>query len=183
MIVMTSTFVVEILGPPFVKFGVKKAGEVGLNITEEDLIETYTVKDVMDRRVLGILTKQTLSEIIKVFSETDFFYYPVIEEGGKLMSVITIEGIRNTLASTEVNEWLIALDIMEPVAGKTRSDVPLAEAIEKIEQYDLDYLPVVEGDIDKFVGVLDSRSVRRALSTEVLARQKKSDEMHALTTS
>ena len=35
---MMSTFLMEIFGPMFVKVGVKKAGEVGLNITEEDLI-------------------------------------------------------------------------------------------------------------------------------------------------
>ena len=47
IVVMTGTFLMEIFGPILVKLGVKRAGEVGLNITEEDLIETYNVDDVM----------------------------------------------------------------------------------------------------------------------------------------
>jgi hypothetical protein len=31
-----------------VKIGTGKAGELGLNVTEEDLIKTYKVADVMD---------------------------------------------------------------------------------------------------------------------------------------
>jgi len=50
MVVMTATLVTEILGPMLVKVGVKKAGEIGLNITEEDLIKSYRVKDVMDSK-------------------------------------------------------------------------------------------------------------------------------------
>ena len=48
VIVTVTTMLVEILGPPFVKLAVTKAGEVGLGITEEDLIRSYKVTDVMD---------------------------------------------------------------------------------------------------------------------------------------
>ena len=43
VVIIVTTFVVEILGPPMVKLGVKKAGEIGLDVTEEDLIRSYTV--------------------------------------------------------------------------------------------------------------------------------------------
>jgi len=54
IVVMTGTFLMEIFGPMLVKVGVKRAGEVGLNITEEDLIKTYKVVDVMDDKPISI---------------------------------------------------------------------------------------------------------------------------------
>jgi len=48
-VVTASTFVVQLLGPPSVKAAVLKAGEAGMNITEADLIESYTVQDVMEK--------------------------------------------------------------------------------------------------------------------------------------
>ena len=64
MIVMTATFLMEIIGPLMVKVAVKRAGEVGLNITEEDLIKTYAVENVMDSKPTSIPQDMLLHEIL-----------------------------------------------------------------------------------------------------------------------
>jgi len=179
VIVMTTTFIVEIFGPMFVKYGVKKAGEVGLNITEEDLIMTYKVRDVMDKEVPVISAGMSLSEVIKVFSGSDSFYYSVVDKDNKLIGAITLDGIRKTFSTQELNDWLVALDISEPVAGRVTPEVELSEAFEQTKRLDIEYLPVVSSfEDEKFVGILDCRAVRRALSAEVLSRQQKADIEH-----
>ena len=181
MVVMTATFVMEILGPMLVKVGVKKAGEVGLNVTEEDLIRTYGVKDVMDRAVPAISAGMPLSEVIKVISTTDNFYYPVVDNDKKLIGAITLDGIRNTFTTQELNDWLVALDIMEPPIAKVTPTVALSEAFEKTRQLDIEHIPVVaSGQDDRFVGILDCHAVRRSLSAEVLSRQQKADSMQSV---
>ena len=179
VIVMTTTFVVEVIGPMFVKLGVKKAGEVGLNITEEDLIETHKVGDVMDTKGPVISAGMSLSEVIKVVSNTESFYYPVVDNNKKLIGAITLGNIRNTFATQELNDWLVALDIMEPIIARVTEDIALSEAFEKTRRLDIEHLPVVASAEDnKFVGVLNCRAVRRSLSAEVLSRQQKADSIH-----
>ena len=179
VIVMTTTFVVEIFGPMFVKLGVKKAGEIGLNITEEELIETYSVADVMDKKASVISAGMSLRELIKVVSNTESFYYPVVDNDKKLIGAITLGDIRNTFATQELNDWLVALDIMEPVVAKATPNVALSEAFDKTRHLDIEHLPVVVSDVDnRFVGVLNCRAVRRSLSAEVLSRQQKADNIH-----
>ncbi len=175
IVVMTGTFLMEIFGPILVKVGVKRAGEVGLNITEEDLIETYNVADVMDKDVPVISAGMSLSEVIEVVSNTDNFYYSVVDKDKKLMGAVTLDGIRNTFSTQELNDWLVALDIMEPVVGKIAPDMPLSQALEKMRKLDVEHIPIVASDDDKFVGILGSRMVRRSLSAEVLSRQQKAD--------
>ncbi len=178
VIIMTSTFVVEIVGPLFVKLGVKKAGEVGLNITEEDLIETYKVKDVMDTKVPGISSGLLLRNIIEIVSNTDKFYYPVTDNNNKVIGVITLDGIRNTFATQELNDWLVALDLMQPIIAKVTPEVPLSDALEIAGAHETEYLPVVASpDDNKFTGVLDIPALRRWLSAEVLLRQQKADNI------
>ncbi|MHC4545243.1 MAG: CBS domain-containing protein, partial [Planctomycetota bacterium] len=163
VIVMTTTFVVEVIGPMFVKLGVKKAGEVGLNITEEDLIETYQVANVMDTKMSVISAGMSLSEVIQVVSNTESFYYPVVDNDKQLVGAITLDNIRNTFATQELNDWLVALDIMEPVIATVTPDMPLSEAFEKTKRLDIEHLPVVASDEDKkFVSVLNCRGVRRS---------------------
>jgi len=180
VVVMTTTFVVEVFGPMLVKVGIKKAGEVGLNITEEDLIKTYSVADVMDTKVPVISAGMSLNEVVKIVSSTDSFYYSVVDNDKKLIGAVTLDGIRSTFATQELNDWLVALDIMEPVIAKVTPDIALSEAFEKTRRLDIEHLPVVAStEDDRFIGILNCRAVRRSVSAEVLSRQQKADNIHS----
>ncbi len=177
-VIILGVFVLQFIGPLCTKIGVKKAGEVGMNITEEDLIKTKNVGDVMDKDVPVISAGMLLSEVIRIVSGTNNFFYPVVDNDNKLIGGITLDGIRNTFATQELNDWLVALDIVEPVILKVTPDVPLAEAFERTKHLDLEHLPVVvSNEDDRFIGVLNCRAVRRSLSAEVLSRQQKADSM------
>lgn len=181
IVVMTGTFLMEIIGPMLVKVGLKRAGEIGLNITEDDLIQTYSVADVMDAEVPVISAGMSLSEVIKVVSNTNNFYYSVVDDDNKLMGAVTLDGIRNTFATQELNDWLVALDIMEPIIGKVTPDMALSDALEEIRKLNVEHVPVVASSRDdSFAGVLGDRAVRRSLSAEVLSRQQKADSIASM---
>jgi Kef-type K+ transport system membrane component KefB len=178
MVVMTATFVAEIVGPMLVKVGVKKAGEIGLNITEKDLIKTYTVKDVMDTKPTSIVEDLPLHQILEVFSTSESLYYPVIDAQSQITGIITIADIKEMFANQDVAGWLLACDVSEPVLDKTTPNKPLEEAMERMRRYDLESMPVVAGgESDKLVGVLDYRKTLRKISAEVLHRRRVADEM------
>lgn len=174
MVVILCVFVLQLLGPFCTKFGMKKAGEIGMNITEADLIETYTVKDVLDADVPLIDAGTAMAEILSIFAKTDAFYYPVVDKEKHLVGAITMDGVRNTFVTQEVNDWLIAMDIMEPIIGTTTPDASLSKAIKMTEDLDIGHLPVVE-DGKKLAGVLNARTVQRKLSTILLEKQKEAD--------
>ncbi|MCK4752682.1 MAG: cation:proton antiporter [Planctomycetes bacterium] len=179
IIAATSIFF-EIIGPIGTKFAISKAAEIGVNITEEDLIETYTVSDVMETKIPLITAGMSLNEVIKIVSGTSSFYYSVVDKNKKLIGAITLDGIRNTFTTQELNDWLVALDVAEPIVTKLTPDIPLSEALKKTKRLDVEYLPVVDSsEENKFVGILDCRAAKRALSAEVLARQQKAESMHA----
>jgi len=176
IVVMTATFLMEILGPMLVKVGVKRAGEVGLNITEEDLIKTYTVADVMDAKPTSIAQDLPLRQILEVFSTSESVYYPVIDAQSRITGVITIPDIKEMFANRDVAGWLLACDVAEPVRDKTTPDKSLEEVIGQMRRYHLENVPVVAGkDSDKLVGVLDYSKVLRKISAEVLHKREKAD--------
>jgi len=176
MVVMTETFIIELLGPILVKVGVKKAGEVGMNVTEEDLIKTYTVADVMDKSPTSIKEDLPLQQILEVFSSSESVYYPVIDGQSRLTGIITIPDIKEMFANQDVAGWLLACDVAEPVREKTTPDKPLEEVIEHMRRYHLENITVVAGeDSDELVGVLDYSKVLRKISAEVLHKREKAD--------
>ncbi len=178
MVVMTGTFLMEIIGPVLVKVGVKKAGEVGLNITEEDLIKMYPVGQIMDTQPTTLHEATPLHEILEAFSTSQSVYYPVVDADNQITGTVTISGIKEMFANQDVAGWLLAMDVAEPVLDKTYPTEPLEEALEHMQQYHLEFLPVVENkDTNKLMGILDYQRVQRKISTEVLTRRKTADEM------
>jgi len=176
MIVMTAVFAMEILGPILVKAGVAKAGEIGLNVTEEDLIKTYAVRDVMDTNPVTITQDLPLHQILEVFSSTENLYYPVIDNDLKIIGIITVADIKQVFASQDVAGWLLACDVAEPVLDKTTPKKSLEEAVEHMNKFSLENLPVVESEHnDKLIGVLDYRKTMRKVSAEVLRRRQMAD--------
>ncbi len=176
MVVMTAIFAMEILGPILVKTGVAKAGEIGLNVTEEDLIKTYAVKDVMNTNPVTIAQDLPLHQILEVFSRTENLYYPVIDNDLKIIGVITVADIKQVFANQDVAGWLLACDVAENVLDKTMPRKSLEEAIEHMNKFSLENLPVVESEHnDKLVGVLDYRKALRKISAEVLRRRQMAD--------
>jgi Kef-type K+ transport system membrane component KefB len=176
MVVMTATFLMEITGPMLVKFGVKKAGEIGLNITEEDLIKTSSISEVMDSEPVTIPQDLPLGRILEIFSTTDFLYYPVVDSESRIVGVITVANIKEMFANRDVADWLLACDVAEPVIDKTTPDKLLEDALDYIRKYDLEQIPVVAADdTDTLLGILDYRKTNRKISAEVLRRRKIAD--------
>ncbi len=179
-VIIVGVFILQFVGPLFTKVGIRKAGEVGMNITEEDLIKRYNVGDVMDTEVPVISAGMSLSEVINIVSNTDRFYYAVVDNDKHLTGAVTLDGIRSTFATQELNDWLVALDIAEPIIAKVTQEVALARAFDKAKRYDVEHLPVVaSGEDDSLIGILNCRVVHRSLSAEVLSRQQKADSLHA----
>jgi Kef-type K+ transport system membrane component KefB/predicted transcriptional regulator len=177
LIVTSTTFLVQMIGPPFVKLGVKLAGEVGLNVTEEDLIIKYKVRDVMETNPATVRENMPLDEILNVFMNTDCLYYPVVDNQARLKGIITVPGIRDTFAFQNTAKWLLACDIALPVMDKTTWNTPLADAMERMKKYDIEYLPVVSDNDDKLIGAIRLRAVNRRISAEIVKNHEQSDEM------
>ncbi len=172
-IVTATTFIVELLGPPFVKIAVTKAGEVGLNVTEEDLMESYRVGEMMDDSPAILPQGAPLALIFKTIADTDAMTYPVVDNDQQLAGIISIGDLKQSLGNEELHAWLVAFDLMHPPVAHARQDEPLEEAVNRMDQMDLECLPVLAGDeAPTLVGMLERRAVNRKLSQEILHRRQ-----------
>ena len=175
-IVTMSTLIAELLGPSCVKLAVKKAGEVGLNVTEEDLVESYRVGDMVDKSCPIFHAETPLAVVLKTIAETDVMAYPVVSDDGMLAGVVTIQELKMSFGGEGLAQWLVAYDLMQPAPDTVTEDTPLAEAMTRMREQDLDYLPVLATEDDPhLVGMLELRAVTRSISHEILRRHELAD--------
>lgn len=176
IIITATTLTTQILGPPFTKFAVTKAGEVGLNITEEDIIQKGKAKDMMDKNPPLIYEDMQLADISKIFSGNDYLYYPTVNKDKKLRGIITVEGIKQTFLETDIGGLILAHDLMEPVIAKTSAEVPISEVRETLNKYDIEYLPVTDKS-NKIEGFIERKKLNKFISTKIIELQKQADSL------
>lgn len=176
IIITATTFVTQLLGPPFTKLAVTKAGEVGLNITEEDIIQKNAVKDLSMKEPSVIYENMQLPDILKIFSKDDCLYYPVVNRQKKLRGIITIDGIKQIFLEKDIGDLVLAHDLMEPSIAEVDANTPIAEVREKLNQFDVDYLPVVNENF-KLEGFIIRKQLNKYISTRLIELQKKADSL------
>jgi len=164
IVITATTFITQIIGPPFTKFAVIKAGEAGLNITEEDIVMQTKASDVMDKNPPLINENMQLSGILQIFSENDNLYYPVVNKDKKLCGIITIEGIKQTFLETDIGGLILANDLMEPVIASCLAETPMADVRDILNKYDIEYLPIIDKE-RKIAGFIELKKLNKFIST------------------
>ena len=174
IIVTATAFILEVIGPPFVKFAVTKAGEVGMNITEDDFIRKLKVEEIMDKNPPLIYKNMPLAQILTIFSQSPNLYYPVVDTNKKLLGIITVDNIKNTFMATSLSDLLLAVDVMEPAIASVTSKSSISELKELLAKYNLEYLPVVTQE-NEVAGFIERRMVYKVISTKIMELQRRTD--------
>ena len=170
--VTATTLIVQVSGPPLVKWAVKRSGEAGLNVTEDDIIDELNVEAVMDPVVITFQEDDNLRRIIDVFAENDQMLYPVLDRDRRICGMISAEEIRAVLAEQGAWDWILADDLMVDPGEEVPRSLPLRQALQRMRDAQADYAPVVESiDDPRPVGMLRMHRLRRRIATETLRRQ------------
>ena len=170
--VTATTLCVQLIGPAFAKLAIKKAGEIGRNVTEEDIMAELKVADVVDRGIVPLLEGTPLETVVQHFAQQDTFVYPVVSNEGTISGVLTFEMLKELLNERDTWHWLLVGDVMQPLRHRLYSQMNLAEALEEMNNNQVESLPVIENEESgKLLGVLDIRAARRSVGAELVKRQ------------
>lgn len=171
-IITATTFLLQLLAPPMIKYGVKKADEMYRNITKEDIIETYKVRDVMDKDIIPIKINNNLHQILDVMKESEGYYFPIVGMDGEFAGVTSLGEIRDTFYEEQMDQLIVAEDIISGVTAVIYEQQELSDAMD-IFRSRVDYIPVLDSEESgKLVGQLEYRKLMDRVSKEVLLRQQ-----------
>ncbi|MCD6288730.1 MAG: cation:proton antiporter [Candidatus Hydrogenedentes bacterium] len=170
--VTATTLIAQVLGPPMVKLAVKLADETGRNVTEQDVVESLTAADVMDREIVSIRDNEPVAKAVQTIMANDFVVYPVVDEKNLLVGLLSVEDMKSILGDQDTWVWLVTADIMQPVVETTYPGSILKQALNKMRDANLTQMPVVdEQNGHAPVGMLDYARARKRVSKEMLRRQ------------
>ena len=180
LIITATTFIVQIIGPICVKYGVTKAGEVGLDVNAEDIMKKAVVGDVKvngenicSEKSYSIVSESDMvGSIINSFSHHENLNYAVKGENGKIAGQINLTHLKETMQMGEFGRFLLAMDIMDKPALTCKPSTSLTDAYKLFDDYDTDAICVVNEE-DKPLGILEKYTVDHYLHTQVVELEHK----------
>lgn len=180
LIITATTFIVQIIGPICVRYGITKAGEAGLDVTAEDLIKTTLVKDVEveGEKICSpdnyAIVNETdmVGQIINSFSQHSNMNYAVRGSDGKIAGQISLEHIKEAMQIGEMGSYMLSMDIMDKPALTCTPDTPLPETYKLFDDYDTDAISIVDKD-GKPLGILEKYAVDHYLHQRIVALEHK----------
>ena len=180
LIITATTFIVQLLGPVCVKYGVSKAGEVGLNVTIDDIMKKSRVSDVTANGVpvcsaeshAIVNDMDVLGDIINSFSSHENMNYEVRGADGTLAGQISLERIKNAMQLGMFAEGIPAMDVMEKPVATCTPDLALPDAYKLFADRDTEAVNIVDAD-GKPMGVLEKYTVDHYLHTRIVELEHK----------
>jgi CIC family chloride channel protein len=130
-----------------------------------DLLQAVTVREVISRDYMSIPPDMTIAELYALFDETHHHGFPIVDDHGDLLGIITLSDIERVYDEEgKRHEQRTVLDV-----GTTRNlitvylDDPIYQALKRMNMYSIGRLPVVTRDNPReYVGMIRRADVLRA---------------------
>jgi len=144
-----------------------------------DILQAIRVQDLMPlvKKVDLISRSMPFLDFKKYFSETTQHYFPVMDDGGKLIGIFSVNDVRAVLFSQDIEHLVVMEDIATKNIIVTTPADDLNSVLQKFTTRNIDSLPVVkEDDPGHLLGMLNRREViafynRRIAETKQQAGQ------------
>lgn len=128
-----------------------------------DILKGFHVGDVMTQRrdFTTFRPRTPAAEMLHQVSDITWQeVFPVLDETGKLMGLISSDALRLLAVEQQDAAWLVAADIMQPAVTLMPTDT-VRSASEMMVASELREIPVVDAE-HRIVGFLDEREIAQA---------------------
>jgi CIC family chloride channel protein len=125
------------------------------------LLEQMQVDDVVrPQPVVVVGEKMPLDQIVQVMANSQQVYFPVVDLGGRMTGILSINDIREVMFEESVRRLIVAKDVATPKVIRVFGQDSLQEALDKMVLLNVDELPVVQVEApDKIVSMISKREI------------------------
>ena len=147
----------------------------GINIRKGkaiSILSTMFVRDVMTQDVVTIPEEMPFKNILEIVSYSRHLYYPVVNQEGDMVGIISFSDIRDDAQKEGFKETTLARNLATPDVLTLKPNHNLNEALAKFSELDVEQMPVVSvGDSKKVIGLLRRSDVQAVYDREILINE------------
>lgn len=134
----------------------------GVDVEQEemaDVMRSVTVKEAMTRDFPTVPAVMKVDELVKLFQKTGHHGFPVVDEKGLLIGVVTLTQLERQLGATSVKDKLTAGDIAIKRPFVAYPDQTLDRLLDAVDEAEARIPVVSRGDERRLLGVLGRHEI------------------------
>ncbi len=125
------------------------------------LLEGMYVADVVKPQPIVVVgEKMPLDQLVEVMANSQQIYFPVVDLGGRVTGILSINDIREVMFEESVQGLIVAKDVATANVVRVFGQDSLQKALDKMVLLNVDELPVVEEDgPDEIIAMISKRAI------------------------
>jgi len=168
--VTTTTFFVQLIGPLLVKVAIKRGGEIGRDVNEDDIAATLCLGDIPLTQGGSVLRSTSIHNIFKIFSKSKSDQLAIVDAQGKPSGCIGFKELRNLMLEGQTWNWLIAEDVANSPVALLQKTQSCKTALSTMDKFDVTELPVVE-ESGSFLGMVTRLQIKDSINHKMVENQ------------
>ena len=126
-----------------------------------DVLARMKVEDVLEgaRRPQLVSENTTLRRALDLVASASGYYFPVVDKDERLVGIFSLSDVRRIFQQMEVADVVIVRDFMVESVVTTRPDDSLNDALQRLNEYGLHEIPVVDAEDPRHVVAMLTRHI------------------------
>ncbi len=146
----------------------KKYGIVLEKGADVSVLQSYSVKTILEKDFLFAYSHQPLSQILHTIQKTRYDELPVINKNGEYAGIITFQNIREALIESKLHHLLIAEEVATKIPPIDEHE-SLYTAFKRFAEKTTSILPIVSEN--KLIGIISQERLLSFYKKEILLRE------------
>lgn len=143
---------------------------IDIHRREENLMQAFTVSQVMHREVPTLQDMTPFPEVVRHFLATNMPTCFVVDEQSRLLGAISIHDVKDIFQEESLSALIIAKDLAHHCTITTTPEETLARCLEKFTQTEQEHLPVLT-ETGELYGLISQRDVLDLYNREILRHE------------
>lgn len=121
------------------------------------LMEKVGLRNLVENNFLSVQPTDTLRNLLKKIMESRRNLFPVLDENGKILGIVTLDDVRPFLLDSNLYDVVLVYDIMQSAGAALDVNDSLGTATRQFESSHLWLIPVLENG--KYIGFVSKAGV------------------------
>ncbi len=136
-----------------------------------NVLRASKVRDIVRTDFLTTTPQTKLKELLELLSHSKQYAFPVLDEKKDLVGIISIQDFQGAVLDRDLDHVLVVGELMSAQVITTVPEESLEDALLKIGDENIEYLPVLESkDSKRVVGLISRRDILSCYSRDVRER-------------
>lgn len=125
------------------------------------MLERIFVHEAVKQRPVRLIPESMpFGQLVKTVAQSRELYFPVVDGGGKMTGILSVNDIREFLFEESINHLILARDVATANVERAYWNDTLQRALDKMAVLNVDELPVVREEApDVIVGMIAKRDI------------------------